>query len=60
MTGRNIQKYGQHFLISQRVINEIVDAADVLKAENLVEIGILRAKNLVGIKKRCNFVPKIR
>lgn len=39
MTGRAIQKYGQHFLISPRVINDIVDAADVLKAENLVEIG---------------------
>lgn len=39
MTGRNIQKYGQHFLISPRVICDIVDAADVLKAENLVEIG---------------------
>ena len=39
MTGRNIQKYGQHFLISPRVINDIVDAADVLKAVNLVEIG---------------------
>ncbi len=39
MTGRNIQKYGQHFLISPRVINDIVDAAEVLKAENLVEIG---------------------
>ena len=39
MTGRNIQKYGQHFLISPRVINDIVDAADVLKSENLVEIG---------------------
>lgn len=39
MSGRNIQKYGQHFLVSPRVINEIVDAAEVLKAENLVEIG---------------------
>ncbi len=39
MTGRNIQKYGQHFLILPRVINDIVDAANVLKAENLVEIG---------------------
>lgn len=39
MSGRNIQKYGQHFLISPRVIAEIVDAADVLKSENLVEIG---------------------
>lgn len=33
------QKYGQHFLVSPRVINEIVDAADVLKAAHLVEIG---------------------
>ncbi len=39
MTGRNIQKYGQHFLISPRVINDIVDAAEVLKAGSLVEIG---------------------
>ncbi len=39
MNGRTIQKYGQHFLISPRVITEIVDAAQVLKAENLVEIG---------------------
>ena len=39
MTGRAIQKYGQHFLISPRVITEIVDAAEVLKAVNLVEIG---------------------
>ncbi len=39
MSGRTIQKYGQHFLISPRVITEIVDAAEVLKAENLVEIG---------------------
>ena len=39
MTGRNIQKYGQHFLISPRVINDIVDTAKVLQAENLVEIG---------------------
>lgn len=39
MSGRNIQKYGQHFLISPRVITEIVGAAEVLKAENLVEIG---------------------
>ena len=39
MSGRNIQKYGQHFLISPRVITEIVDAAQVLRAENLVEIG---------------------
>ncbi len=39
MSGRNIQKYGQHFLISPRVITEIVGATEVLKAENLVEIG---------------------
>ncbi|MBQ8032676.1 MAG: ribosomal RNA small subunit methyltransferase A [Elusimicrobiaceae bacterium] len=39
MSGRNIQKYGQHFLISPRVINEIVDAAEVLKAPQLIEIG---------------------
>ena len=39
MTGRNIQKYGQHFLISPRVISDIVDAAEVLKAESFVEIG---------------------
>ena len=39
MSGRKIQKYGQHFLISPRVISEIVDAAEVLRAENLVEIG---------------------
>lgn len=39
MTGRQIQKYGQHFLTSPRVINDIVDAAQVLKVEYLVEIG---------------------
>ncbi len=39
MSPRKIQKYGQHFLISPRVIEEIVGAAEVLKAENLVEIG---------------------
>ncbi len=39
MSGRNIKKYGQHFLISPRVIDEIVDAADVLKAVQLIEIG---------------------
>ncbi len=39
MSGRNIQKYGQHFLTSAHVIRQIVDAADVLRAENLVEIG---------------------
>ena len=39
MSGRSIQKYGQHFLTSARVIDEIVGAAAVLKAQNLVEIG---------------------
>ncbi len=39
MTGRDIHKYGQHFLVSSRVIAQIVDAADVLKATHLVEIG---------------------
>ena len=39
MSGRTIHKYGQHFLISERVIDEIVGAANVLKAQNLVEIG---------------------
>lgn len=39
MSGRNIQKYGQHFLISPRVIREIVDAAQVLHAKQRVEIG---------------------
>ena len=39
MSGRNMQKYGQHFLISPRIISEIVDAVEVLRAENLVEIG---------------------
>ncbi|MBP5616482.1 MAG: ribosomal RNA small subunit methyltransferase A [Elusimicrobiaceae bacterium] len=39
MSGRNIQKYGQHFLTSALVIRQIVDAAEVLRAENLVEIG---------------------
>ena len=34
-----MQKYGQHFLIDQNVINQIVDAALLLRAENLVEIG---------------------
>ena len=36
---RQIHKYGQHFLVSQRAIADIVDAAEVLRAENLVEIG---------------------
>lgn len=39
MSPRTIQKYGQHFLISPRVIEEIIGAAEVLKAKNLVEIG---------------------
>ena len=34
-----MQKYGQHFLIDQNVINQIIDAALLLRAENLVEIG---------------------
>ena len=34
-----MQKYGQHFLINQNVINQIIDAALLLKSENLVEIG---------------------
>jgi len=34
-----MQKYGQHFLTNQNVINQIVDAALLLRAENLVEIG---------------------
>ena len=34
-----MQKYGQHFLVSESIINQIVDAALVLRAENLVEIG---------------------
>jgi hypothetical protein len=28
----------------------------ILAKKNLVEIGILRVKDLVGMKKRCNFV----
>lgn len=39
MSGRDIHKYGQHFLTSPRVIAQIVDAAEVLKAQNRVEIG---------------------
>lgn len=34
-----MQKYGQHFLVNDGVINQIVDAALLLGAENLVEIG---------------------
>ena len=34
-----MQKYGQHFLVNQQIIAQIVDAALLLRAENLVEIG---------------------
>lgn len=34
-----MQKYGQHFLIDENIITQIVDAALLLKAENVVEIG---------------------
>lgn len=34
-----MQKYGQHFLISESVIAQIIDAALILKRQNLVEIG---------------------
>lgn len=34
-----MQKYGQHFLINEDVITQIVDAALLLRAETLVEIG---------------------
>lgn len=34
-----MQKYGQHFLINEGVIAQIVDAALLLRADNLVEIG---------------------
>ena len=34
-----MQKYGQHFLINESVITQIVDAALLLRAENLMEIG---------------------
>ncbi|MBO4675459.1 MAG: ribosomal RNA small subunit methyltransferase A, partial [Elusimicrobiaceae bacterium] len=34
-----MQKYGQHFLINQQIIAQIADAALLLRAENLVEIG---------------------
>ncbi|MDD6152536.1 MAG: 16S rRNA (adenine(1518)-N(6)/adenine(1519)-N(6))-dimethyltransferase RsmA [Elusimicrobia bacterium] len=34
-----MQKYGQHFLVNEGIINQIVDAALLLRAENLVEIG---------------------
>ena len=34
-----MQKYGQHFLINEGIITQIVDAALLLKSEALVEIG---------------------
>jgi len=34
-----MQKYGQHFLISESVLRQITDAVFLLRAENLVEIG---------------------
>ena len=34
-----MQKYGQHFLIDQNIITQIVDAALLLRVENMVEIG---------------------
>jgi len=34
-----MQKYGQHFLIDAHIIAQIVDAACLLRAENVVEIG---------------------
>lgn len=34
-----MQKYGQHFLINQAITNQIVDAAWILRAKQLVEIG---------------------
>lgn len=34
-----MQKYGQHFLIDKNVITQIVDAAFLLRAQNIVEIG---------------------
>ncbi len=33
------QKYGQHFLIDKNIITQIVDAALLLRAQNVVEIG---------------------
>lgn len=33
------QKYGQHFLIDTNIITQIVDAALLLRAQNVVEIG---------------------
>lgn len=34
-----MQKYGQHFLVSELVIAQIIDAVLLLRADNLVEIG---------------------
>ena len=34
-----MQKYGQHFLIDSSIITQIVDAAYLLRAKNMVEIG---------------------
>ena len=34
-----MQKYGQHFLTDAAIITQIVDAACLLRAENVVEIG---------------------
>ena len=34
-----MQKYGQHFLVEPTIITQIVDAALLLRAENIVEIG---------------------
>ena len=45
-----MQKYGQHFLINENVINQIIDAALLLKSENLVEIG--PGKALSGFVKK--------
>lgn len=34
-----MQKYGQHFLINPHIIAQIADVSQLLRAENLVEIG---------------------
>ena len=34
-----MQKYGQHFLIDKNIITQIVDAACLLRAEQMLEIG---------------------
>lgn len=34
-----MQKYGQHFLVNENIINQIVDAALLLKSDQLLEIG---------------------